>query len=288
MKLFNYTFKDKNNLKILVLSDIHYYNQKEDKKLKEIIKHLENNHYDVILLAGDIIDTIRVLNDDVATAKIIDFFQKLSEYAPTYTTFASHDMAYFDVNKKQLVFKPEIFSNKLENKLKKIKNLYLEENKTYNLSNNITLTIIEPLLKYKEDNNKVVKNYEFLKQLNKNKTNLLLCHYPDFAKLLYQNGYLEKIKLVISGHNHNGMTQLKFLPLEGFYNLIDQKNRGIITPEKTFNLKATKEIRGLVKLDEKSQIMINPAFTSLAHCTGFLNHFDNLFYNGATVIEFKK
>lgn len=289
MKIFNYKFLNKNmaSIKVLVISDIHYSCTKDNKKLDEIIKHITKIKYDALFLVGDIIDATNVFSNKEASIKLLEFIKILGLNTPTFIAFGTHD--FYHINYQKPFWKEEI-SNDVNNfkkdffdKIKNLSGIYLESNKPIELKKGYTVSIINPTLD-EAVNQKA--NYSFLKYLDASNTNILLCHYPNFVFYLHKEGLLSKIDLAISGHNHNGMTQIKYLPIEAFLNLIGHKNRGIITPDKVLKLSSTKNLRGCIKLDEKTTLIINPAFTSLAKCTGVLKKFNFLFYRGASIIEF--
>ncbi len=289
MKLFNYNFLTKgNNLKILVLSDIHYH--KNTHKLKVILKYLSKHQFDMIFLVGDIIDSTKTLNNSDAKKNIINFIDTLSKHAKVYLSFGSHDESNY--NKKDLK-RTYALNDALNENLKENTQIFYEENKTYELDKFKTLTIINPSFTYAMDRdrtpniiNQEVQKYSYLKNLDKNKYNILLCHYPNFVFHLNKAGLLDNIDLVISGHNHNGMTQLRILPLEKILNLLGNPYRGIITPNKSFKLEETKNLRGFIPLNKRTSLLINPAVTSLGNMTKILQYGDFLFYNGGSIINF--
>jgi len=128
--------------------------------------------------------------------------------------------------------------------------------------------------------------YEFLANLSPDKTNTVLCHYPQAIMSLYNAGILKNANLSVTGHNHNGCTQFKFIPVEFFLNIFRQNNRGLITPGKSINLEDTKNLRGNIELGDNSMLLINPAFKTFAACTGKLEKLDWMFYRGYSEIEY--
>ncbi len=299
MKLFNYIVptKQEKGLKALVISDIHYYSSKDNYKLGNIIKELNTNHYDVLYLVGDIIDSTNMFNDVEAVNYLIKFIKIISNKLPIYLTYASHDLAYFNYGDKEHPWTKdeETFRDKFLDVVRKFPNVYVKENTIYDLPNGDTVSIINPSLDYAmdtPDGNKeeLLSNrrlrYSFLNNLDYNKTNTLLCHYPQAIFSLHKYGLLKGVNLSIAGHNHNGITQLRVFPLEGLLNFFGQENRGLITPAKKISLENTKYLRGLIELDQDSSLIINPSITSLGSTTGILNKADKLFYQGASVINY--
>ncbi len=302
MKLFNYVLPTENiiGLKALVISDIHYFNKEDNKKLKEIMLELELHHYDVIFLVGDVIDSTSILKfDKESTNELLNFINFLGSVAPTYISYGNHDLGYLTKkgsNKNGYYWQEDevTYYQKFLNIVSGYKNINVDENQTINFKEGYTINIINPSLKYvreKPDGDEVIlkrelEKYEFLKRLNSDSINILLCHYPNAIFSLWQFGFLNNVNLSIAGHNHNGVTQFKFIPLEFLLNLIGLNNKGLITPGKSVLFKNTKYMRGKINFDDKSSLIINPAITTFSNCAGILKNFDGLFYEGASVIEY--
>ena len=291
MKLFYHDIETESNkgLKAFVISDIHYYSLKDNYKLNAIIKELNKFDYDVIYLVGDIIDATNVLDNKESLENLLLFLKILGNYAPTYIGFGSHDLVYFSSKYNIPWVNDTRFKEILLNLSIKYSNIILDNNKFLELPNGDDIVIINPdFLDFKDefDDTKLDKqNYLYLKNSNSHKTTTLLCHYPNSIFVLNEYGLLDNINLCISGHNHNGMTQVKIFPIETILNLLGQDNRGLITPSRSFNLKDTKYLRGEVSLNNHTSLVITPAVTSLASLTS-LNIFDRLFYKGANVINY--
>ncbi len=296
MKLFNYMIptKQEKGLKALVISDIHYYN-KDDHKLNNIIKELESNKYDVLYLIGDLIDATNVLDNREARGNLLNFLRRINNILPTYIAFGSHDSAYYLNDSNNIWTDENRFLEIVLDMSLKLNNLFVRSNKPLELPNHDNVIIINPsfqysrktLLKNQEESIKeAILNYSFLKNVDIKNTNTLLCHYPEVVFTLYKSGLLKDIDLSLAGHTHNGMTQLKVFPVEGLLNLIGQENRGLITPDRSISFKDTKYLRGKIEFDSKTSLIINPCITSLAYLTGRLHYLNNLFYQGASVINY--
>ena len=295
MKIFT---KETNGLKALVLSDLHIFNDKEIKSVEDKLITLKNNQYDVIYLVGDILDSTNILySSEYITGRLIELIAYLGHIAPTYIVYGSHDLAYYDFNQKDH-WSPdeEKFKNSFLNLIVRYHNIHVLENETVFLDKekNYTLSGFNPSLAYAlktPDGNlrelmEEKEEYAFLKRLDPNKTNTLLCHYPNVIMSLEETGVLTSIDLSIAGHNHNGVTQIKFFPLEKILNALGETNRGIITPGKSLNFKETEKLRGVLSLSERNTLVINPAFKTFAASSGILEKIDGLFYRGYTEIEY--
>ena len=300
MKLKKYEIpsKAKESLKALVISDIHYVGLQDNDKLERILEVLKNNKYDVIYLGGDIIDSTNVLHFNAkATYKILAFIKDLGVIAPTYIAYGANDLVYYSIYGAKYLKEPYIediktFMNKFLEVVSGFKNIYVVENTPLVIKEGYTLSIINPSLDYVFNNpkgdpeiiNRDKISYSFLRYLDKDKTNTLICHYPEFILTLYKLDLLGNIDLSIAGHDHNGLTQM--LPIEVLLNLMGQKNRGLITPSKSIRLKNTNNLRGKIELDSDRTLIINPAVTTVAERNDNLKKIDSLFYEGASEITY--
>lgn len=295
MKIFNRIIitEQNNSLRALTISDLHVYKENDIRALEKIVEHLNNKSYDVIFLVGDIIDATNLLHDDsYVTGKLLTFISYLGEVAPTYIVHGTHDIAYRSVNEWQCDYQSsyDLFLNKLA----AMKSVYVLENEIKKIKEGYMVAGYSPSFNYTKsapDGNDYIlsneyKDFDFLNSLDSKTTNTFLCHYPNIIYYLYRNNRLSNVDVSIAGHNHNGVTQFKFFPMEGLLNLLGQKNRGIITPGKSLKLKDTRCLRGNVQLDERSTLIINPSFKTLSASTGVLETFDSLFYKGATEINY--
>lgn len=288
--------KEIEGLKALVLSDLHIFTEKDLKQVELLMDKLKNNNYDVIYLVGDIIDSTNVLKlSRLVTGKLLELIAFLGHIAPTYIVYGSHDLSHRSIYGKWLEDE-KTFQIEFLNKIAGYHNINVLENETKSLKEGTGYTIsgINPSLSYAMDtpdgNDKIllkeIDKFEFLTNLNSNYTNTLICHYPEAIMKLQEVGLLENISLSIGGHDHNGCTQFRFLPVELILDLFKQNNRGLITPGKSIKLKDTKKLRGVVDLGGSSKLLINPAFKTFANCTGILEKLDFMFYRGYSEIEY--
>ena len=100
MKIFKYKFNtnQSNNLKILTISDLHIFNNKDNKKLEPIINLVKNNNYDCIFIAGDLIDSTNILKDNIATNNLINKLNYLASLSPIYYCLGNHDLCAYSYN----------------------------------------------------------------------------------------------------------------------------------------------------------------------------------------------
>lgn len=285
-----------NNYKAFVISDLHYSTKKDNKKLSYIINIVKNNNYDGIFVVGDIIDFTNILREDYQQRETLYlFFKELANITPTYITSGNHDISYYDKNIKEGCFDDEItFKSEFIDKISCFSGIKILGNETIKL-NKTGYTLSGIILPFEyvfllPDNieevlKRVNNNLEHLRRLEPSNENILLCHYPEVILGLKGSKELSNVHLSIAGHTHSGVTQ--FYPLELFLNAIGQKNRGLITPNKTLFFqsgKKTKYLRETVNLSASSSLLINPAITTLSSVAGPISNLDFCFYSGLSEI----
>lgn len=206
--------------RMVLISDIHYYNKKDEIKLKIIYETIKNLSPNYICILGDTCDQAKIFDENV----LIDWLKQLSEITVVIMVYGNHDIALYDS-------KTEWLNDKLFNKIKRIKNLYLLDNEVINIEG---INFIGLKLDYnyyydkKEDPKEFIKHYNALvKNLDDKNYNVLLSHSPIALTknhtLLQLNDY-KNIDLILCGHMHGGMMPDLLRPIF--------KNRGLIGPSK--------------------------------------------------------
>lgn len=220
-----YTNKNINNIKIALLSDIHYYTGFNKKIFISIINQLQKNNPDYITIIGDILDTSETYN----LALLEYFLKKIATIAPVIVVLGNHD------EKNGYMRNWEYHPNEeLIKLLKSIKNVYFlnDKSKTFN---NITFTGIRLSFEYYE---KYHETYEsFCNEMKTKKFNLqdksyniTLIHSPiNIYEYLKENKnhQLNKSDLILSGHMHNGCLPYWFTNI---INKAFKTTRSIISP----------------------------------------------------------
>lgn len=284
MKL-NYTGKE--NLKFLVLSDLHISKKDDISKIKKMVLKITETVYDGIFIVGDIIDSISVLESRIVKSKVFNLFLFFANIAHTFFVTGNHDVLLNSHRKQKSTQLNEKKLKAFYDELAKIENVEFLKNKTVTIGNNFTVSglVLDDKWALSKSDEYFIdeKQIELLKELPVDKTNILLCHFPNFLMHLSEKGYLKNVDYSIAGHNHNGATQFRFIPLEPLLNLIGQKNRGLITPFKSIKLKDTAKLRGVLKLGDNTTLIINPAFKTLSFCSK-LEKLDWMFYKGYTEV----
>lgn len=235
MKIINkeYNISNKLNKKIVLISDIHYYNKKDIICLNKVLDNIKRIKPNYICITGDIINNANVVDFDL----LIEWLIKLSNITKIFMVLGNHE--YYNVNHTYKLNDDYI------NKIKRIDNLYFLNNKNI-IIDDINFTglnlPIEHYMCNKED------KYEFKKYINKIKIsnkhyNILLCHSP---VNLVKKEIIDKINidLALCGHMHGGI-------VPGFLKLIFKAN-GIIDPNKRL---FPKNVYGKIEIGTKNIII---------------------------------
>ncbi len=221
-----YTRKIKLNphpsLKLFLLSDLHFRGPADVKKFQQLATHAKKCHPDAIILAGDIIDTLQVLDNSRSALKAA--LSAFSEVAPTYAGFGNHDISeyriinndFFQISNSQkfkeyLALLSEIDDfTPLHNCSAKIKNKTI-----------YGLTLPSEYYNTNVPCSPLVEHPQILEAKMKTlpPADLTLIHSPAYIKNPH--------RLIISGHMHGGI-----LPLG--LGIILPGTRGLISPEKKF------------------------------------------------------
>lgn len=237
MKIVNkkYNLDSKLNIKIVLISDIHYYSKKDIKRLNDVLDNIKKINPDYICIPGDIIDKATVLDFDL----LIEWLKKLSSVAKVIMTLGNHE---FYVNKRNHIYK---LNNKNINKIKKIDNLYLLNNENKIIDNINFIGLELPIEHYMSSNESEEEFKNYIKNIKtvENYYNIVLCHSPvnlSKKEILYKIN----VDLVLCGHMHGGMVPnfLKFL----------FGTKGLISPQKRL---FPKNVYGNIKVGNKNVII---------------------------------
>ena len=228
-----YNDKIKQNYRVVSITDIH----SNYKSLAKIAKELENISPDLIVISGDIIDSI----DNPNNAIMLDVLKLISKYVPTFISYGNHDTVTFEYDKmvgyKEIDTHNEEFFNSLKNQtncivlgntgMEKFKDLII---RAYNLPTDKWYEHGELKEQFEEEFNRTY--CEMINQIAKHEYTILSSHSP--------NGYLTKkgefnkhLKqhlldtLILSGHNHGGMIPPKIQELISHTSL---KGIGLVGP----------------------------------------------------------
>lgn len=203
------------NKTITLISDIHYKDKFDIKKLNNVLHNIKKIKPDFICITGDITDNYKLLDEDI----YISWYKKLAGIAKVIICLGNHEF-YFKQNKK--IYK---LNTKFLEKLTKINNLYLLDNKNYKFDNINFIGITLPIKYYhnEEKNKDKVIDYVCNNIKKEDGYNILLIHSPiniTNEKLIKKIG----VDLILCGHMHGGVVLDLFRPIF--------KNNGLIAPRK--------------------------------------------------------
>ena len=206
IKINNYTYKNPivDNLTILNMSDTHG----DIKHINLVLKYLENNKVDLILLPGDIYDRL----NDKYNKEFLNKVKELTKYAKVYSVIGNHDVI---VNNHTYIPLDKLDEYDDIKELKNIKDFYISTN-PYNkieLDNIDIHFIVLPNTFYEKRERKNLCD-ELLNNIennivNNSKFNIMLVHSPNpiiKKKKIIDNKLLDQMNLIICGHNHGGLT----------------------------------------------------------------------------------
>ena len=261
--------KVKKDIKILQLSDIHYYNYKDVKKLNKIYDKVKKYDLDYICITGDLIDS------SLSTDKeyFIDWINKLKDICPVLISLGNHDIRSKDDEYYSF------YDNEYYDKLNDLDNVYLLNNNSKSLKDiyfyGYTQSFDYYYLNKKEDFKIMLKELDGFKVLNtnSNKFNILLMHSPICLDNKEINNKLKCYDLILCGHMHNGV----ILPI---LDDIIKSNRGLIAPR---NALFPKYARGVV--NDKNITVISSGVTKLSNSAKILKYLNFIFPIGINIIE---
>ena len=254
MKIFNTTYNIESNInkKIVLISDLHYYNKKNIFILNKVLDKIKIINPDYVCIAGDIIDHSTVFDLDL----LIDWLIKLSSFYKTIVVIGNHE---YYVNKKDKIYN---LDNSFIEKISNINNLYFLNNKSI-IIDNINFIGLDLGKEYYINNSVNININTYIK---KDCYNILLCHSPMNIDKIINND----IDLVLCGHMHGGLVPKIFRKII--------KNYGIIDPNKKL---FPKYVYGLKNIN-KTNLITTSGITVLSHSN--LLKFLNFIYSSEIVI----
>ena len=206
IKIKHYTYSNKFNKKIMLLSDIHYYTKKDKYVLDNIIEIVKNNKTDYICITGDLVDANPISDSDI----LLNFLKELQSKATVLICLGNHDM-------KNIKTKYN-YDEVLWNKIKKT-GCHVLDNTSFKDNDVTFLGITVPFSYYYVEKEK--SNIDpFLQNKFLNKADVVLMHTPT----ILNKTKLPKDTLFLFGHMHAGLVPSLLRPIF--------KNRGIVDPRK--------------------------------------------------------
>ncbi len=271
------TKKDINNIKIALLSDIHYHVGYKQKIFDKIIAQIKKTQPDYITIVGDILDS----SNTTDLNQLKTFLETISNISPTIVVLGNHDEKKGHMHNWS--YEP---NNKLVNLLNKLPNVHLLKDSTFT-DNNITFYGIDFSYKYYEED---YETYEsFCNEIKDKKCNIptntynvTLIHTPiNIYTYLHNNQThnLNSSDLILSGHMHNGC--LPFW-LSNIINKLFKSSRSIISPARKL---FPKYAQG--RIYEKDGYVYE-GLIKFSHATKFFNKLDFIFHKQIAIISIEK
>lgn len=248
MKVIKKTYNLKSNIdtKVVLISDIHYYNKDDIKQLNKVAKKIQTINPKYICISGDLIDESNINDEE----EFINWLNRLSNIAKVIISLGNHE---FYINKYKKIYG---LNEKLFNKIKAIKNLYLLDNQNKIIDNINFIGLTLPIKYYMTGEKDCF--YKYLKHIKTYKKyyNVLLCHSPVD---IVDKDILSKldVNLILCGHMHGGITPKILRSI--------LKNRGLVSPKlKLF----PKVCYGHLKI-KNTDIIITSGITVISHINKF-------------------
>ena len=261
----NYNVDNKLNKKILLISDIHYYNKNNIDSLNKVLEKIQNENPDYICITGDIMDEAIVSDIEL----LISWLKKLAKISKVIMCLGNHDIM---ICKTKVYF----YNQKVFNEIKKINNLYLLEKEQF-IDNDICFTGLSLTFDYYYKHNEgelaFIKIYNHqIKKLDSSKYHVLLVHSPiAITKNEVIKKLNNKVDLVLCGHTHGGLTPICLQRI--------LKTRVLISPNKHNFF--SKYSYGNFKL-ENINFVVTSGITKLSHKSRISNL--NVLFNPEIVI----
>lgn len=266
---YNLSSSKVNNLRIVQLSDIHFHYTFDINKFNYLVNKIKNLNPNYICITGDFIDNGKVLDNDLQFNIFKKFLTDLSLFCKVIIIIGNHELLISD---KYLQGQ----DLKVIEKIKTIKDIIILNNQIYN-DNNINFIGFNPGYNYYNDGNKnSIKLSKIFNDFNfkiENKYNILLTHISrDIIDNISKFNNLNKVDLILAGHNHGGMMPY-FI----------KGHIGLVSP----NLKLfPKNVRGLIKRDN-TNIIISQGITRLSYKTGLIRYFNDIYGMCISIIDIK-
>lgn len=279
-----YSNKIKKKFKILLIGDIHLWDDYNKILINNMIEKAKVLNPDIILICGDLIDEFRYLKKFENEKYLLQVLNKLSDISDVFIVLGSHDF----MNQKKLKT-GNISSESILYWHKMIKNnnnlkIHLLDNEIYETSN-------YRIIGYNQSRNYYIKQENgdvLIKEMNENfndlkedKYTILMCHSPlkINEKTLEQIKIINSVDLILSGHMHDGLLFPFFKKLP--------TTIGLISPEKKLFPANTRGRKELIINNKKIVLIITGGIMKFSSTAPkFLQKLNCLYHNDMDIIEF--
>lgn len=264
----NYVVDSPLDKRIVVLSDIHYYNKNMVILLEQLEDKVKSLNPDYICMPGDFIDE-RVIHDQEI---FFSFLRDLASICPIILSLGNHEA-------KSKLDDKDMFDHAFLSEIRKLDQVYLLDNRSW-INDGIRFTgLTLPLHSYKEkiDSHdvtlKTIRKF-YPEGLKRDKFNIVLSHSPYslLHPMIKKEKFYQSTDLILSGHTHGGLTPTF---------LCDLTKRTFVTPMRHL---FPKNSYGYLK---KEKTIVSSGITKLSHFN-FLRRFNFLFCGEIVLITLKK
>ncbi len=266
-----YNKNAKGNTKIVTISDLHCSHLVTPNTLFTIFSKILTLRPDYITIAGDLLDSIDVLQDRSLRRAIIDFIKALSTISPVIISLGNHDFSTKQ-NGKWMYGWDSSFWEEVE----AIENVTLVDNKSYQDSRIFIGGYTQNFDFYFEDKREHLPS--MIEDLKKQKEELLkptvelpricMIHSPYRLTEPAISKFFQNYDIILSGHMHEGMVPPI---LDDFI----KNERGLIAPSKFL---FPKNARGTVRTNSGQYIVISGGITKIPEESPKILRLGNIFY----------
>lgn len=252
-----YNKKVHNDLKLLVIGDVHISDLVSLKKIKLLKKQILREKADYVIFTGDLIDSVEEINNKESIFKLKTLLESASEISKTIVILGNHDY----IHRK----KYNSYIKEISNLIKSINRVTLLDNDIYSDNKIWIMGYTETVEYYGKEKYNYNNFYEdfikyglLYKNLNKNVPTVAVTHSPEFSNSSKCLNLFKDYDLILCGHTHDGC-----IPF-GLGNF----NRGIISPKKKLFPKNTRGVRKV----GNNYILITGGVVKISKCAPELLH----------------
>lgn len=265
------------NKRIVLLSDIHHSNHIKKKFYDKILNKIRESKPDYIVIAGDVLDYGKVIDNKKVRETLEYFIKSLGEITNTIVTVGNHDLVY-DFEKGGSNDKTLAWFSSL-NRFPFVHYIYNQMERFNNLEFYHYTPSASWYRKWNKDPFYMEYNRNPLSIDNSDRYKILILHSP--VSITKESNYkrlsdlTSKINLVLSGHMHNGAMPriLEFIDIK-------KEGLGLISPARKFFPKYSRGKHKIKNMD----IVISRGITKIGK-RKFLWIFNNFTSTDITIVD---
>ena len=220
--------------KVMVMSDLHFSYQVSDRKLRAIVKQVKTLSPSYVLMPGDLIDTLDMVDKTSERQRLLKFLRQLGQCSTIILGIGNHDM-YRKPTGNQIGWQYEIASEFFD-EIRALDNVFLLDNQVYEDENIYCLGYTQSPDYYRADSG-ITEDLptilseldslpeQYLNHLPKQKLKFALVHSPVYLNHPEVKYRLREFDYFISGHMHNGV-------MPPVLDELINSSRGLISPTK--------------------------------------------------------